>query len=210
MNFLICLMFLTIGLSIADENAPVLMHFKREQFDNTITIGQTLNTNDFKLFLNKIKSVDLIIVDDLSDEDLRMLLKQQEMPVKNVHYEPSVQSPAKTIYNQNLKITLTKLDTASKALNEFIAKLSNSNSDAIVLTRSDSKSRSKRQSTEVSNTTVQYKYVFGENCAAMFSSIYLRDQSSKIETTDPIYLNLTNGSFECGPSYSKYCFILFK
>ena len=145
-----------------------------------------------------------------------MLLKQQEMPSKNINYEPSVESPAKTLTNyldehKNLLSNVVTFDSVSKALADFMSKISSSKSDAIILTSSSGTklSRSKREDTvpgynQEYNKNKTFINVFGTNCSAMFTSIYLQDQSLTIATPlVPNYLTVTGSSFTCSNNFSQ-------
>lgn len=159
---------------------------------------------------------------------MRILLKQQEMPSKNINYEPSVESPAETLTNylddhKNILSNVFTFDSVSKAVADFMSKISSSKSDAIILTSSAGAklSRSKREDTEynanaISAYTTEYSQnktfinVFGTNCSAMFTDIYLQDQSLTIQTpTNPNYLTVTGSSFTCTSNFSQYFFFNF-
>lgn len=129
------------------------------------------------------------------------------MPVKTVHYEPLVDSPAETLSayldsNPSVKANLESVDSASKALNEFIAKVTSSKSDAVLLTTSASKSRSRRD-TDANNNTIIYQYAFGVNCSAMYTRIYMIDQSNAINSIQ-IGLNVTGSNFSCQQNSALY------
>ena len=139
-----------------------------------------------------------------------MLLKQQEMPTKNIVYEPIVESPATALNaylasNPTIKSNIITDDAAIKALGDFMNKITSTSSDAVILTSSGKLSRSRRDASgdPENNHTIPMQYIYGSNsntCAAMFSTIYLQDQSTSIQTTRPVYLNLTNSNLTCGDS----------
>lgn len=143
------------------------------------------------------------------------------MPSKNINYEPSVESPAETLTNylddhKNILSNVFTFDSVSKAVADFMSKISSSKSDAIILTSSAGikLSRSKREDTAYNaNAFSQNKTfinVFGTNCSAMFTDIYLQDQSLSIQTpTSPNYLTVTGSSFTCTSNFSQYFIFYF-
>ena len=197
-----------------------------------MTVGQTLNTVEFTRLISQIKSsVDVIFVDGviqfnlkffflsnfiflnikLRENDLRMLLKQQEMPTKNILYEPIVESPAAALSsflasNPTIKSNIITDDIAIRALGDFMNKITSTSSDAVILTSSGQSSRNRRDANgdSQSNNTIPMQYIYGNNgaCAAVLSTIYLQDQSKSIQTQNPVYLNITSSNLTCGSSLS--------
>jgi hypothetical protein len=143
-----------------------------------------------------------------------MLLKQQEMPTKNILYEPIVESPAAALSsflasNPTIKSNIITDDIAIRALGEFMNKITSTSSDAVILTSSDKFSFKTRQPQYVNpsvyscpNDTNDMTLIFGNgnenvSCAAMFYQIYLQDKSTT-NKNNLTYLNIANFSLTCG------------
>lgn len=207
------LFFLVIVcLAKADDNVPFLIFQKdASTFDNTVTIGQSLNSEDFLKQLSSINTnVDVILVDELSNQDLRKLLKNQK---KNIFYAPAVESAyanLKSYLDKNQldsNIDDFKMDVAG-AVNEFTARQASSN--LVILTALKSKDLVLKISKRAVETNdmpkakapVNSTTVFGEKCAAIYDSIYLVDNSnpSKVNRLD---LSSDATDFECTETLSQ-------
>lgn len=197
------------------DNVPVLMFQKNsDSLKNAVTIGQSLDSDDFASQLASISgSVTVVLVDELNDQDLRKLLNHIQK--NNVHYEPLVESayPILKSYLDSNEMNSNVEDykmNVQEALDAFEQK--QATFDVVILTALKSKelkSRiSKRQvddnSSEDENmpVVVESKSVFGDKCAMIFDSIYLVDNSG-LKKNNRINLELSQSNFECAETKSS-------
>lgn len=116
-------------------------------------------------------------------------------------------------YLDNNKFTVEIFQTSNlnDAINQFINKQNDYNFIGVVLTTLDfvqthdeHKHKSKRQAPMPKpvadfiynkNTTAQY--VFGEQCAALFHSVYIKNLTSGLQTPVYTYLTVSSANFTC-------------
>lgn len=201
------------------DNVPVLMFQKTkslDQADNTVTIGQSLKSDSFLKQLSSIKNaVDIILLDELNDQDLRGLLQEElSESMGNIHYEPAVESAypiLKSYLDKNqLKVNVEdfKMDV-TKALEVF--KNRQTTSDVVVLVGLKSRETkpesriSKRQVEDQENevNAPESMTVFGDGCAAMFDSIYFLDNSIEAKRNKRVDLAMSSSVFTCTESQSS-------
>lgn len=185
------------------DNVPVLIYQKNaRQIDNTVTIGQPLIANDFLKVLSTIKtSANIIVVDELNNQDLHEFLKQDEDSLKNVNYEPSVESAYANLksYFADNKLKSNFKDYAlntEKALEEFRKEMDTS--DVVILTGLKSKElKLNVERREVSVESENSTSVFGENCAAIFDGVYLLDNTKDKKDNVRVNLKVDSSEFTC-------------
>lgn len=182
--------------------------------DNIVTIGQPLSSGDFSAMLTTFKTdVDVILVDELSDQDLRGLLKELRS-AQNIHYEPSVEAAYPTLKSFldrndiNFDVTDFKMDIA-QAIVEFKSRQGKSN--VVIFTGLQTKqvkSISKRQANQDSADNVlaepagNFTDVFGDNCAATFEQIYFEDMSDATVRPKRVDINVDSATFDCSEKKS--------
>jgi V-type H+-transporting ATPase S1 subunit len=193
----------TTALVNAVDVHPVLYYLNNQASPNSFSsIGETLSSESF---LDNIKgsllsgpNVDLIVVKNLKDEDIRFLFKKTS-ELKSEHvYEPSVESSYETLIDylkkSNIEINYYQVSDAREALDLFLQKAQHPTKSVFVVGKNDDKtaSRKKRQtntttkeqnereiSVEPGNNTV----LTGANCAVYFTTIVLEDSTTAGKTT---------------------------
>jgi len=146
------------------------------------------------------QDLNLIVIDKLTTQDLTFSVRKLDLK-SNVDLKPQVESPYETIKtytnNHNIKLNILEFDNLEEALNAFNKLHQSSN---VILTGKSSQSRSKRDAENKiaplnGNSTT---YLYGDECAAYFDSIYFIDLAN-LQTSTYINLIVDNDTspFKC-------------
>lgn len=209
MNLSLVAFFLGICFTVVasqSTSSPVLTYFKGSaNSKNAITVGTSLSSNKFEQEIrDQIQPgpVHIILVNNLRDEDIRLLLKSSLKAHKpqKITYEPSVQDALSTLTGylgkNQLEYLITEVDDAEKALQTFVESLAVNNNliltgrneedsmDVILRLRREANSAEDMQelsSGEFANDTYNVK---GKECAASFKKISMLNQTLDLSTPE--------------------------
>lgn len=202
LNFLI-FAILASANSILAAHVPVLTYFGRTPLSSSI-VGKIIGQDDF---LSEIKehlnqNLNLIVMDKLKTEDLTFAVRKLDLK-PDVDLKIQVESPFEIIQtyanNHKININIIESNNIEDALNVFSKLHQHSN---VILTGRSSAARSKRES---KNSELEYgnsTYVFGQQCAAFFESIYYMDLAKQQSSTFIPLINI-NSSFSCSETSSE-------
>ncbi|CAF0803801.1 unnamed protein product [Brachionus calyciflorus] len=179
------------------EQVPVLTFFNQAQSRPSI-VGKIIGKGDFlgEIKDNLNQNLNLIVIDKLTTQDLTFSVRKLDLK-SNVDLKPQVESPYETIKNyannHNIKLNILEFENLEDALNAFNKLHQSSN---VILTGKSSQSRSKRDTEKENELTNgnSTTYLYGDECAAYFDSIYFIDLAN-LQTSTYIPLKIENETY---------------
>ena len=161
-----------------------------------LTVGQPLTFDDISASIKSSNvGVQIIVVKELSDEELRPLLRESSVTLStlSVAYYPLVVDPFEQLRSElkSTPVTLTDADTVRQAFNTFLASVANGQAAVLTAHRAPAHLRRRRDvGADALAATPFNEFAFGDNCAAGFDDVLVLDATASTSAV-PVSLALT-------------------